>query len=60
MSTIENSVPLQRAWVPQERTLSPRILHFIPQQLFWEYSTQEASEVYPLELNKTKGNAHFK
>ncbi|KAF2651700.1 HET-domain-containing protein [Lophiostoma macrostomum CBS 122681] len=27
---------LSRAWVCQERLLSPRVLHFGPQELFWE------------------------
>ncbi len=27
---------LQRAWVVQERTLSPRVIHFGKDQLFWE------------------------
>jgi hypothetical protein len=37
----------QRAWVIQERLLSPRILHFGENQLFWECSEREAWETFP-------------
>lgn len=36
-----------RAWVLQERLLSPRILHFGGEQMFWECRTKYASESYP-------------
>lgn len=36
-----------RAWVLQERLLSPRILHFGDRQLFWECQMKDAAEVYP-------------
>lgn len=36
-----------RAWVLQERILSPRILHFGRRQLFWECSCWEACEAFP-------------
>ncbi|KAK3317382.1 heterokaryon incompatibility protein-domain-containing protein [Cercophora scortea] len=36
-----------RAWVFQERLLSPRILHFGASQVFWECCRASASEVYP-------------
>lgn len=37
----------QRAWVMQERHLSPRILHFTRQQIFWECNETVCSETYP-------------
>lgn len=37
----------QRAWVMQERHLSPRILHFTNQQIFWECNETVCSETYP-------------
>ncbi|KAL1863864.1 hypothetical protein Daus18300_008013 [Diaporthe australafricana] len=44
----------QRAWVMQERQLSPRILHFTSQQIFWECNETVCSETYqkadPIEL----------
>jgi Heterokaryon incompatibility protein (HET) len=36
-----------RAWVFQERVLSPRILHFAKAQLFWECRETEACEQFP-------------
>lgn len=36
----------QRAWVMQERHLSPRILHFTSQQIFWECNKSICSETY--------------
>ena len=36
----------RRAWVFQERLLSPRTLHFAP-QLFWECRRLQACETYP-------------
>ena len=38
-----------RGWVVQERNLSPRILHFLPDQVFWEDSESgyNACEVFP-------------
>ncbi|CAF9938262.1 hypothetical protein IMSHALPRED_000735 [Imshaugia aleurites] len=37
----------QRAWVIQERTLAPRILHYGRDQLFWECFELSACETYP-------------
>ena len=37
----------RRAWVLQERILSPRVLHFGRQQIFWECREFEACEAYP-------------
>jgi len=36
----------QRAWVYQERSLSPRILHIGARQMFWECSELNACEVF--------------
>jgi hypothetical protein len=36
-----------RAWVCQERLLSPRIIHFGEGQLFWECNELKASEGFP-------------
>ncbi|KXX78452.1 Heterokaryon incompatibility protein 6, OR allele [Madurella mycetomatis] len=37
-----------RGWVFQERMLSPRIVHFTKEQLFWECQCLAGSEVLPL------------
>jgi hypothetical protein len=43
-----NFAPLNsRSWVLQERLLSPRVLHFAANQLYWECSGQEACESFP-------------
>jgi len=43
-----NHAPLNsRSWVLQERLLSPRVLHFAANQLYWECSGQEACESFP-------------
>ena len=44
---IESSPLYQRAWVVQERVLSPRILHFTRSQIYWECCESRCSEVYP-------------
>lgn len=36
LSITEGSLA-QRAWLCQERLLSPRTLHLVDEQLFWEY-----------------------
>jgi hypothetical protein len=38
-----------RAWVIQERLLSPRTVHF-SEQLFWECRSSQASETFPLGI----------
>ncbi|KAK1852015.1 hypothetical protein CCHR01_05351 [Colletotrichum chrysophilum] len=40
----------ERAWVLQERLLSPRILHFGERQVMWECLCTEAAEIYPDDL----------
>ncbi|KAI0438976.1 heterokaryon incompatibility protein-domain-containing protein [Xylaria telfairii] len=39
-----------RAWVFQERLLSPRILHFSRNQIFWDCATLSACETMPDEI----------
>jgi hypothetical protein len=40
-----------RAWVMQERTLSPRMVQFAQMQLFWECKQMQACESYPNGLD---------
>ncbi|KAF2492847.1 HET-domain-containing protein, partial [Lophium mytilinum] len=49
---VEKAPLNKRAWVSQERYLSPRILHFGARQVFWECQHCKASEVYPGGLPK--------
>lgn len=49
----------RRGWVVQERILSPRILHFGVQQLFWECYEMEACESFPNGLPKSKDPLTF-
>ena len=51
-SIVNDSTLNSRAWVYQERFLSPRILHFTPSQLFWECKTQMACESYPMSCSQ--------
>jgi len=47
----------QRAWVLQERVLSPRVLHFDRRQLFWECRQFVACETYHQGLpNSVRGH----
>ncbi|MCJ1361779.1 hypothetical protein MMC16_000879 [Acarospora aff. strigata] len=46
-----NEAPLsKRAWVYQERLLSPRIVHFAEDQIFWECRQVRASEGFPSSI----------
>ncbi|RSL58820.1 hypothetical protein CEP54_007581 [Fusarium duplospermum] len=47
---IENARINTRAWVMQERYMSPRGLHFGHSQLFWECREAEAAETNPFGL----------
>jgi hypothetical protein len=47
---ISTSPLLARGWVLQELTLAPRTLYFGRDRLFWQCSTQKASEDSPAEL----------
>lgn len=44
-----------RAWVMQERFLSPRILHFAKDQLLWECRELQAAESFPNGIPKAIG-----
>lgn len=56
-----NLAPLNsRSWVLQERLLSPRVLHFAADQLYWECSGQEASESFPEGLPPGEPGEQFK
>ncbi|KAF6826248.1 heterokaryon incompatibility protein [Colletotrichum plurivorum] len=39
-----------RAWVFQERLLSPRVLHFGERQILWECENKDAAEIHPEDL----------
>ncbi|KAL9069696.1 MAG: hypothetical protein Q9157_006079 [Trypethelium eluteriae] len=39
-----------RGWVFQERMLSPRLLHFVKHQIFWDCATMSACETFPSGL----------
>lgn len=51
---VDNSALSHRAWTVQERMMSPRILHFTKDQLFWECRTAKASETWPEPIRSTK------
>ncbi|KAI8653657.1 hypothetical protein LRP88_14362 [Fusarium phalaenopsidis] len=53
--TIDNAPVNTRAWVMQERYMSPRALHFGAQQVFWEYRDKIASELNPDGLSVGPG-----
>lgn len=44
----------KRGWVFQERALSPRIVHFTKNQVFWECLKTEGSEVLPQGIGKLR------
>ena len=44
---INESPLMKRAWVCQERLLSPRVLHFGRSQVFWECQHLSACETFP-------------
>jgi Heterokaryon incompatibility protein (HET) len=45
--SLRDSALSNRAWVVQERFMSPRVLHFTADQLFWECSNLFACETFP-------------
>ena len=47
-----------RAWVVQERLLSPRVLHYGKDQLLWECHELDACETYPQGLPSIAAIAH--
>jgi hypothetical protein len=44
---VESSALSERAWVVQERLLSPRTIHFAADQVYWECPSLRASEFLP-------------
>jgi hypothetical protein len=40
-----------RGWILQEQLLSPRILYYGHQQLYWDCISQSASEIYPMGVS---------
>ena len=46
MKSLDNSALSERAWVVQERLMSPRVLHFTDVQLFWECAELFACETF--------------
>ena len=44
----------RRAWVVQERLLSPRVLHFGRSQIYWECKQLQAAEIYPRGIPKER------
>ena len=53
---VESSPLSRRAWVLQERLLSPRTLHYTKMQLFWECRESKACESSPHPCPKTQTN----
>jgi hypothetical protein len=47
LDNVDGAILNTRAWVMQERVLSPRVLHCAKQQLFWECKTKKACETFP-------------
>ncbi|OJD33799.1 heterokaryon incompatibility protein [Diplodia corticola] len=47
---VENGSVNRRAWVLQERCLSPRVVHFCSEQVFWECNILSSSEAFPEHL----------
>lgn len=48
---VEDAPVNRRAWVLQERLLSPRVLHFCQDQLAWECRQCDAAECLPLGIS---------
>ena len=53
LAKVKPSPLLERAWVLQERLLSPRILYYGPWELHWECEQREANEISPDHLENT-------
>jgi Heterokaryon incompatibility protein (HET) len=49
---VDNAPLNRRGWVVQERSLSPRTLHFGSNQLYWECAQKIACEVFPQGLSR--------
>ncbi|KAI9155007.1 chlorogenic acid esterase precursor [Paramyrothecium foliicola] len=46
VNSVDRSVLNSRAWVAQERALSPGIIHFTPEKIWWECKELIANEAY--------------
>ncbi|KAL1637221.1 hypothetical protein SLS58_009408 [Diplodia intermedia] len=57
---VYNSVLEQRGWVLQERTLSPRQLHFTKAGVFWECQCLNATEYHPAGLPEVYTDEHLR
>jgi hypothetical protein len=51
--TLRQGPLLDRAWILQERLLSPRSLHFTKSELYWECNQFTASETFPDGIPRT-------
>ena len=49
-TSVTHSTLAKRAWVLQERLLSPRILHFTNEELFWECRSLLACDSFPEKI----------
>jgi hypothetical protein len=56
---IDNAPLNARGWVLQERFLSPRIIHFAKDQLFWECLCTRACEKFPNSFPREVTFNHF-
>ncbi|KAK2755848.1 heterokaryon incompatibility protein [Colletotrichum kahawae] len=45
--TVNSGILNTRGWVAQERVLSPRIIHYTPEKIWWECSELVANEALP-------------
>jgi hypothetical protein len=50
---VEEGLLNKRAWVMQERFLSPRVLHFSASQIFWECLETTSAELFPNGMHPT-------
>jgi hypothetical protein len=53
---VENAPLNKRGWVLQEQFLSPRILCFTNNQIFWQCNMLRACETWPLGFGQTAGS----
>jgi hypothetical protein len=52
MKNVERASTNRRGWVLQERVLSPRVLHFSREQVFWECRQLRACESFPDNVDR--------
>lgn len=51
---VENGILFSRAWVAQERALSPALLHYTREQIWWECNESIWSEAVPEDTPSTQ------